>query len=170
MAGFNDLLEIRFVNAFVEMGLPLQRIRRALLELQHQVGVEYPFSRRQVITDGEQIYRKIVIDGKSLFYDLSGSRNYAMYEVVERELLDAIEWDESGQARRLTPDRKIAKVIVIDPRVSFGRPFVRDQGIPASALASAYKVERNYDRVAAWYEIPASTVRQAVAFHKKYAV
>ena len=55
---FNDLLEVRFVGTFREMGVTLPKIRKAITHLQNWYQTPYPFSARQVIN--------ILTDGKNL--------------------------------------------------------------------------------------------------------
>jgi uncharacterized protein (DUF433 family) len=58
--------------------------------------------------------------------------------------------------------------VVVDPARSFGRPIVRE-GIPTEILALAMEVEGSVERVAALYEIPIQSVRDAADFQRQLA-
>ena len=50
--GFRDLVELRFVHAFIEQGLGLRTIRRCMNYARNCIADDHPFSTRQFRTDG----------------------------------------------------------------------------------------------------------------------
>src|SRR6516225_4921312 len=54
--GFRDLIELRFVLAFVKHGLGLSVVRRCLDNARKIIGQEYPFSTHSFRTDGKSIF------------------------------------------------------------------------------------------------------------------
>lgn len=161
--GFLDLMEIRFVNAFVDMRVPLKRVR-AMADLAREVwGQEHPFATRRFLTDGRDIFAQVAdADGKANL--LNSARQFAMFEIIEPTLLDGVEFDEAGimNAWRPVPDH--ARRIVCDPLRSFGEPVDDASGVPADALVSAFIAEGSAQTAAASYEVDVEAVEHAVRF------
>ena len=166
---FNDILEIQFVNAFREIGVSMQKIRRALDELRKISKSEYPFSQQKVVTDGFQLFARLKDkQGNPLFYNYSGGRNYALTEITVQLLIKGFIFNDIGRVARWFPDKKKFQSIVVDPAISFGRPIVDGTGIPVTILADAYNAESSFNKVASWYEISPALVQQAVEFHDRF--
>ena len=73
--GFNDLMEIRFVDALRGHKISLTKIRRAVSELRGILSAKYPFSSQTVYVYGQELITKLHDEsGDQLFYELSGSR------------------------------------------------------------------------------------------------
>jgi uncharacterized protein (DUF433 family) len=162
--GFNDLLEIRAVNEIRKLGIPLQKIRAAIRNLQSLIRVSYPFSRRVIYSDGRSLFVDLTDDdGKPIFLDLSSAKQTAFYDVILPQLIGSYQF-EDDIVRRWHPSNEFSR-IVIDPRIVFGRPVVEGTRIEAKLLAAAYKAEKSFGRVARLYGLKEFDVRQAVGFH-----
>src|SRR5262249_21777378 len=57
--GFQDLMEVRFVHAFLEIGVSLQAIRLAALHAQKVFSIDHPFSSRKFRSDGKRIFAEL---------------------------------------------------------------------------------------------------------------
>ncbi|MCE2450893.1 MAG: DUF433 domain-containing protein, partial [Candidatus Latescibacteria bacterium] len=92
-----------------------------------------------------------------------------------RELLQAhlrrIDRDSAGYALRLYPfTRKRLgqqlieepKAIVIDPRISFGRPVLTGTGIPTAIIAERYKAGEAIGALADDYGCPTLKIEEAI--------
>jgi uncharacterized protein (DUF433 family) len=161
--GFLDLMEVRFVDAFLEAGLSLKKIRRAASLATELVGRDHPFSTQKFRTDGNRIFAEIEHDrtGDKALYDLEQNQ-FGIYEVIIPSLLEGVEFDDQGQAARWRPDRAVP-LVVIDPQRQFGQPIV-EGGVQTAVLADAVRAEGSVDTVARWYEIRREAVEQAVRF------
>jgi uncharacterized protein (DUF433 family) len=98
--------------------------------------------------------------------NVSQSGQLARREIVEA-YLRRIEWDEAGVAARLYPfTRKRApdepKVIVIDPRISFGRPVLAGTGISTAVIAERYKAGESIDQLADDYGRARLEIEEAI--------
>ena len=58
--GLRDLIELRFISAFMDKGLGIHSIRRCLEHARAIVGDERPFSTRRFHTDGRTIFFNFV--------------------------------------------------------------------------------------------------------------
>lgn len=159
--GFRDLIELRFVAAFIEKGLSLQTIRSCLEHARECVKDERPFSTRRFRTDGRTIFLdSLHRSGAEELLDLK-TKQYAFKQVLERSFKDL---DLEGEAVARWRPFQGKPSIVIDPLRSFGQPVASAYGVPTAALAVAVKAEGSIEQVARLYEMPPAVVRDAVEF------
>lgn len=164
--GFRDLMELRFVDLFLEQGLSLQAIRRAIEKAVDLFGIERPLSTQRFRTDGRTIFLEIAEETEEeVLFDLKRDQ-FAFHRMVAPSFKD-IEL-EKGLPVRWWPDTE-ARGIVLDPRRAFGKPIVARYGVPTAALADAYEVRRSFKLVGIDYDVPEKAVRNAVAFEKRLA-
>jgi uncharacterized protein (DUF433 family) len=161
---FRDLIELRFINAFTDLGLSIRTIRSCLDAARECVGSDRPFSSGRFRTDGQRIFLQSTehLDDPVLI-DLK-RRQFVFNTVVERTFkeLDL----EDDIVARWRPYRG-KKSIVIDPTRSFGQPVTTEFGVPTIVLAEAVEAEGSIARVAALYEVDRSVVIDAVRFHQE---
>lgn len=161
--GFRDLIELRFIKAFIEAGLGLKTIRHCLEYARECVHDDRPFSTRRFQTDGRTIFLdSLKGSGESELLDLK-NHQYVLKQVIERTFKD-LDVSKDIVARWRPFGGK--KSIVIDPQRAFGQPIATDHGIPTVALADAVKAEGSIKRVSHLFDVPAGVVRDAVNFEK----
>jgi uncharacterized protein (DUF433 family) len=168
--GFLDLMEVRFVDAFLKAGLTLGTIRKAAKLASELVGQSHPFSTQKFRTDGRRVFAELRHRerGDKTLYDLE-RKQFGIYDFIVPSLLEGIEFDSEGQAARWYPDKVTAPRVVIDPNRQFGQPIVDLGGVQTSALADAFRAEGSIERVARWFELSVEAVEQAVKFELKLA-
>jgi uncharacterized protein (DUF433 family) len=168
--GFLDLMEIRFVDAFLKAGLSLVKVRRAAKLAKELVGRDHPFSTQKFRTDGKRIFAELSHDarGEKSMLDLDRSQ-FGIYDVILPSLLKGVEFDDEGQAARWRPFESDVPLVVIDPKRQFGQPIVSEGDIQTSALADAVKAEGSIDAVARWFETSTDAVKQALEFELRLA-
>lgn len=166
--GFLDLMELRFVEAFRRHGVSLSVIRRAAQRAEELFQRDHPFTRFQFKTDGRGIFADIAAaSGDSKILDLARSQ-YAFHRVVDPSLYASMEFSADEDVLRwypLYPNTSVA----VDPKRAFGRPIVRESGVPTDILAQAVEVDGSEHVVARYYEVPLKAVRAAVDFEKTLA-
>ncbi len=162
---FLDLVEIRFVNAFLNQGVTWKVLRKAAARAQDLVGSSHPFSTRKFKTDGRHIFAEVedAIGRKSLL-ELLKSQHY--FERVISPYLRDLEFDGDEPAR-WWPMGLNRRQIVIDPARSFGQPIIAARGIPTAVLAQAVKAHGSIAEVARWYETDVPSVKAAVKFEQR---
>jgi hypothetical protein len=99
---FRDLIELRFVKAFRDLGLSLPAIRECFARAVEEVKDERPFSTRKFKTDGKTIFLEIthrLKEGEMI--DLR-KRQGVFRTIVEPSLRD-LEFDAEVVARRIWP-------------------------------------------------------------------
>jgi uncharacterized protein (DUF433 family) len=158
-------MELRFVDLFLHHGLSLQAIRRAIEKAVALFGLDRPLATQRFRTDGRTIFLELASEmDEAALFDLKRDQ-YLFHRMVAPSFKD-IEF-EKGVPARWWPTE--AKVIVLDPKRSFGKPIVAEYGVPVAALADAYKVRRSFKLVSIDYELPEKAVREAVAFQDRLA-
>jgi uncharacterized protein (DUF433 family) len=161
--GFRDLIELRFIQAFLNAGLGLKTVRYLLDYARECVNDPRPFSTRRFQTDGRTIFLDTVQkSGEAELLDLK-KRQYVLKQVVERTFKDLdIEHDAVAQWRPFQGKDSI----VVDPARAFGQPIAASYGVPTVALAEAVEAEGSLQRVAELYEVPVAIVRDAQKFEE----
>ena len=158
--GFRDLIELRFVVAFVRAGLGLQTIRNCLTRARDIIGVDRPFSTGLFRTDGRSIFlESLRTDGGELL-DLK-RKQYVFRDVVEQTFKD-LDLQE-GEVTQWRPYGGRPS-IVLDPQRSFGQPIASASGVPTATLADAAEVEGSAERAAFLYDVSVPVLRDVLAF------
>ena len=160
---FRDVIELRFVNAFVGAGVGLLAIRNCLNYAREVVGNDRPFSTSKFRTDGRTIFLESAGGDEAKLLDLK-RHQFTFKTVVERTFKDLdLENDEVARWR---PFRGRAS-IVVDPERAFGQPIAAKSGVPTVALAESVEAEGAVERTSVIYDIPVSVVRDAVRFEQE---
>ena len=161
--GFLDLVEVRFVNAFLNHGVSWRVLRLAAKKARELVHSAHPFSTRRFKTDGFTIFAELQdTSGATALVELTKSQHY--FERIIAPYLKGLEFDGDEPARWWPMG--IRRQVVIDPKRSFGQPIVARRGIPTAILAKAAKINGSVQEVARWYETDIKSVRDAVLFEK----
>jgi uncharacterized protein (DUF433 family) len=161
--GFRDLIELRFVNAFVKAGVGLKAIRNCLEYARECVHDYHPFSTRRFHTDGRTIFLEgLKRSGQKELLDLK-RRQFVFRELIQKTFKD-LDLEERAVVRWRPFDGKPS--IVVDPARAFGQPIISQFGVPTATLAEAVDSEGSVGRVARIFEVSPSSVRDAVAFER----
>jgi uncharacterized protein (DUF433 family) len=163
---FGDLMEARFVKAFLEAGVSLQGIRFALIQARQIFEVERPFATQMFRTDGKRIFLDLTRDhGDEALVDLTRFQ-HAFRSIVAPSFKD-IEFD-AGRAARWWPAGE-QHGILVDPARSFGKPIIAEFGVPTDVLADCYKLTKSVHAVARDFDVTEKAVREAVSFESRLA-
>jgi uncharacterized protein (DUF433 family) len=140
MLSFVNLVEAHVLDAVRrEFHVKFPKVRSAIDYLRRGFGSDHPLAEQKIETDGRDLFIRSF--GRLIAASRAGQ--LAMPELIG-SYLRRIEWDQQGLARRLYPfTRERAaeqpKVVVIDPRISFGRPVLAGTGIRTAVVAERYK-------------------------------
>lgn len=158
---FRDLIELRFVKAFVDAGIGLKAIRNCLEYARSCVDSDRPFSSGQFRTDGRTIFlESLERAGEPRLLDLR-RKQYVFKQVVDHSFKD-LDLENDAVARWRPFHGKSS--IVVDPERAFGQPIAASFGVPTVVLADAVRAEGSEARVARLFEVSPSVVRDAVRF------
>lgn len=160
---FLDLQEVRFVDAFLRVGVKWKTLREVHKKAEDGLGL-YPFSRGNFVTDGSRILHDLApLISKSDGAFLDVVSNQASFRRVVAPYIVDLKFAGDGQAAEWWPLGK-DRTIVLNPKRSFGQPIVAREGVPTNILARCYRVEHSYVRVARWYDVSERAVRDAVEY------
>jgi uncharacterized protein (DUF433 family) len=165
LLGFRDLIEARFVAKLRKVGIGMPTIRFCLITAAQIAEDPHPFSSAHFRTDGKRLFLerldkgggRDVIDLKTL--------QHAFPKVIEASFLD-LEFDDEKATRWFLLAK--SREVIADPERSFGQPIVDDGGVPTRRIAQVFEAEgRSVDKVARFFEIGTSAVRDALTFEKQ---
>jgi uncharacterized protein (DUF433 family) len=163
--GFLDLIESAFIRHFRETGFSPQTIRKVALKLRERHGSDHPFAMdKRFRANGKHIFEEVVTDeGEKRLVNLMND-NFEIVSAVEPSLFEQVFYVEDI-ARSWRPLRNHPNVIM-DPKISFGRPVVRNVWVPTETLFAAYQAEGGFDAAAEEFGIKPSDIESAVSFEQ----
>lgn len=163
MLSFANLIEAHVLDAVRrEFHVTFPKVRSAINYLRREFQSDHPLVEQKIETDGRDLFVRSF--GKLIAVSREGQLE--MPELVE-SYLRRIEWDEHGLARRLYPftrkrQHNEPKVIVIDPRISFGRPVLTGTGIRTAIVAERYKAGESIEDLARDYNREHLDIEEAI--------
>jgi uncharacterized protein (DUF433 family) len=163
--GFKDLMEIRFVNAFLNEGVSWKTMRDAHIAAKTKLGTDHPFCTHKFATDGREILlHQAQESGDTHLIDITNDqREFAR---IVAPFLKELDFDH-GVTRWWPLGKK--RSVVVDPVRNMGQPTVTLSGVPTRVLASSVKANGSIESVAHWFEVALAEVRDAVAFEETLA-
>lgn len=173
---FMDLMEVRFVEHFREIGVKPQTLRRCIEVAREKFNEDKPLLKQGVLFIPTDDRRKVIVEevlkpvakehrDRKLWNLVD--KNYEFNEFIEGSLARGLTFDpETEMASEWRPRQIEFPDVVIDPLVAYGQPVV-PQGIPTGVLFDAWRAEgEDAGVVADWYNVPIDQVRMAVGFEK----
>lgn len=162
---FRDLLELRFVDAFIQTGVGWRTMRRAHAKAQDELKTTHPFCSNRIATDGKNILlRQAEEDSDEALVNLV--TNQKEFSRIVQGFLKELEF--SGKDIIWWPLGK-ERQIVLDPKRNFGQPSAARSGVPTSVLARSVKTNGSVEAVSHWFEVSEGEVRDAVEFEMRLA-
>lgn len=168
---FLDLMEMRFIEAFRNQGVPMQTLRKAATKARQEWNTSHPFalSKARYLTDRCKIFAQVAeLERDRVTWDMV-SGQHEMWDVIEATIEKGVEFNPSSDlASRWYPLPAEFPDIGIDPAVAFGKPALLREGIPTTALHRMWRAENgNVGRVATAFGIGEDAVRTAVEYEIK---
>lgn len=162
---FQDLVEVRFLEAFRTYGVKMATIRVAALRARELTGRLHPFSSQRFMTDGQYILMEVAPGTEDeAFLELVHDQ-LEFKKVVAPSLHATLVFTNDGTAERWYP-LGVDRVVCVDPRRAFGAPIIDDFAVPTRVLAHSVVAEGSVRAAAWWYEVPETSVQDAVDFER----
>lgn len=165
--GFLDLIEIRFVEAFLKAGVSWATLRQARERAEEMFKVSHPFCTNRFVTDGREIFVELHREtGEPSLIEIV--QRQAVFAQIIKPFLKELEFaDGTGLVRWWPLGEK--RMVVLDPARNFGRPIVARHGVPTEVLGNAAKATGSIAEVARWYEVSEREIHDAVEFEQRLA-
>ena len=165
--GFLDLIEIRFVDAFLRAGISWVTLHQARDRAQELFGTSHPFCTYRFVTDGREIFVELHRETGGVSLMEIVKRQHVFTQIMDPFLTELEFANGSGLVRWWPLGDK--RLVVLDPTRNFGRPIIETHGVPTEVLAEAMKATGSVAEVARWYEVSKEAIRDAVDFEQRLA-
>ncbi len=163
--GFKDLMEIRFVRAFLEQGVSWKTMRDAHIAAKAKLDTDHPFCTHRFATEGRLILlQQAQASGDNCLINITNDQRE--FRQIVTPFLKELEFDDS--VTRWWPLGR-ERQVVVDPVRNLGQPTVNRSGVPTRVLARSVKANGSVESVARWFEVAPKEVRDAVEFEQALA-
>lgn len=167
LLSFINLVEVHVLDAIRRQhNISLEKVRKAIQFLQKQFPSKHPLVDHNFETNGINLF----IEKYGQLIAITQEGQLAMKDIMKAHL-KRIERDAQGIPQKLYPfTHKRAfrpgeiepTSVVIDPRVSFGRPSIVGTGIPTSIIAERYKAGESVEDLADDYGLQPLQIQEAI--------
>lgn len=165
--GFLDLIEIRCIDAFIRAGVGWKTVRLAHNHAQEVLKLTHPFCTSKFKVSGREIILELPQDdAEPQLWEIA--RNQRVFGRITRPFMKNLVFAQGAMPSQWWP-MGTNRLVVLDPKRSFGQPIVAHNGVPTIILDRAVKAAGSAREVAAWYEVDREEVRDAIAFEEKLA-
>jgi len=149
-------------------GVSTQMLRKLRLKLSQAWHTEHPFAREEFFTDdsGREVFCRLATEEEAsppLLEILN--QQFAIPQILLPFLKQV---DYSGDTRYASLIKLMGRV-VLDPTRKYGKPIVRESGMPTALLNDCFVATQSVDVVADWYNVAPEDVQEAVEFETEYA-
>ena len=141
----------------------MNKIRKGLNFISEKYPSENPLAKKNFETDGLHLFLREA----GLVYDISRGHGQIMLEDVIKDYMQRIERDLDGLPIKLYPfsgsgEPNEPRSILIDPKISFGRPILYDISIPVEIISERYRAGESIEELAGDYECNKQKIEEAI--------
>lgn len=164
---FIGLAEGMVLAAIRQVGVPMQRIRPALVELAKEIGIEHALASRSLYTDGAELLydyakKNPEIDDDSIQDLVLVRRQQRVFVPVVAGYLKRIEYGRDGYATLIhLPGYDHANVIA-DPKRAFGQPIFSQGATKVRDVLERFWAGDGIEAVAQEFGVPATEIEDVL--------
>lgn len=172
LLSFTNLCELHVLSAIRRTHrIPLPKIRNSVAWLSTKIGSERPLIDYQFKTNGLDLF----VEHASRLFNASRQGQEAIRGDFELAL-ERIERNESGAPIRLFPFSRSSnsssnqpRTVVIDPRLSFGRPVLARVAVPTEIINDRFNAGDSLAEMAEDYGVGKEEIEEALRFEQRRA-
>jgi uncharacterized protein (DUF433 family) len=169
LLSFINLIEAHVLDAIrYRDKLPLINVRTGIKTLKEKYNSEHPLVEYEFQHDGVDLFTDI----EKNIVNVSKGGQFAIREIISASL-KRIARDPQGSAIALYPflkrypqDVEEQKLVLIDPRISFGKPILVGVGIPTAVIADRFAAGETIAALARDYGCASSEIKKAIDYEK----
>ena len=160
---FINLIEIHVLRAIRQHHhIDLAKVRAALDYIDEKINIPHPLAHQEFYTDGVDLF----IDRYGSLINASTDGQRTLKNTLQAHL-ERIEPDDEGLAIKLFPftrnqEENNPRLVVIDPRIAFGRMVIADTGIPTNVIAERFYAGDSQEQLAHDYECEIEKIEEAI--------
>ena len=160
---FLNLVEAHVLDGLRRQhSISLQKIRTALVFLTKNYPSRHPLADHRFETDGLDLF----VEKYGRLINASQDGQLEMKQVIQM-YLQRVERDDHGIASRLYPftrslPHESPRLVVIDPRVAFGKPVLAGTSIPTAIITERYKAGDSIEALAGDYNRSSLEILEAI--------
>ena len=164
---FVGLAEALVLAAVRKIGLPMQRVRPALMALKREMDVEYALAYKRLLTDGTELLVDFAkthanIEERDSARELVVIRHgQRVFEEIVKQNLWRIEYAHDDYPSRIKIVGYDTADIVVDPTMSFGQPIFKIGGVRVTDVLERIRAGERMADVAEDFRVPVSHVEDA---------
>lgn len=160
---WGEFVEARLLAAYRDKGVPLQRLRPAIVRMREEFDVPYPLAHFKPLVAGRDLVLRIQDEvGLDRSLRLVVMRNDQTVLAPETNaFVDSVEFENEGPVVRLRPAGRDSPV-VLDPLRAFGMPVVRS--VRTEAIAEEFRAGERPEDIAHGFQLPVDDVLAALRF------
>lgn len=165
---FSNLIEAHILRALrTRHEVRIKHVRAALTYAEEQLGIDRLLLRRDLYARAGDVF----LERYGELVNLSKSGQLAIREVLSAHL-NRVEWSAGDRRpRRLYPYSHggvldSGKLILIDPRVSFGKPTIAGKGVTTAAVVRRVNAGESVEDLVQDYDLSEEQVRAAILYER----
>ncbi len=171
LLSFANLCELHVLSAIRRRHkVPLPKVRDSVEYVRSQLGADRPLIERDFRTNGIDLF----VEHASHLLNVSRKGQEALRGDFELALA-RIERDRNGTPIRLFPFSRTSagaeqpKSVVIDPRLSFGRPVLSNVAVPTEVIHDRFRAGDSVGEMAKDYGVDEKEIEEALRFEQRRA-
>lgn len=164
---FSNLVEAHVLRALrTRNEVSIRSVRQALSYAEEQLGLERLLLKEEILTGGGDVF----LERYGQLINLSKSGQLAVRKLLKSHL-ERVDRGEEGLPARLylflpADFAKSSRLIVIDPRVSYGRPTIVERGVSTEAIVRRIDAGETVPDLADDYGLTADQIEAAVLYER----
>lgn len=172
LLSFANLCELHVLSAIRRNHkISLPKVRASLDYVQKKLGSDRPLLDRDFKTNGIDLF----VRHASKLLNVSQEGQQALRGEFEIALA-RIDRDKSGTPIRLFPFSRTSttaidqpRTVVVDPRLSFGRPVISKAAVPTGIIVDRFRAGDSIPEMAGDYGVAEADIEEALRFEQRLA-